>query len=63
MTSILDRPQAEQLRGVAIFLVVLGHLWVHASKQSPFLMLQGDAVAMFLIISVFGLTMSSMGKN
>ncbi|MGE4519330.1 MAG: acyltransferase family protein [Desulfobacteraceae bacterium] len=49
----------DHLRGFAIFFVVLGHLWVHVSQIRPQLVLSGDSVAVFLILSGFGLTITS----
>ncbi|MHC4295836.1 MAG: acyltransferase family protein [Planctomycetota bacterium] len=59
----MDRLQTEQLKGLAIFLIVLGHLWVHLSQAGARLVLSGDAVAMFLILSGFGLTISRRRKK
>lgn len=52
-----------QVKGVAIFLVVLGHLWVHVSTFKPHIVLSGDSVAIFLMLSGFGLTISSRNSN
>ncbi|RJP77257.1 MAG: acyltransferase [Desulfobacteraceae bacterium] len=62
-SGLLHFQHTEQLKGLAIFLVVLGHLWVHVAKQRPYLVLSGDAVSMFLILSGFGLTISSGSKK
>jgi peptidoglycan/LPS O-acetylase OafA/YrhL len=61
--AILDIEQTEQLKGLAIFFVVLGHLWVHVSKTRPAFVLSGEAVAVFLILSGFGLALSSRNKK
>jgi peptidoglycan/LPS O-acetylase OafA/YrhL len=61
--NILTKDQTEQLRGLSIFLVVLGHLWVHVSSIRPAIVLSGEAVAFFLIISGFGLTISNSAFN
>jgi membrane-bound acyltransferase YfiQ involved in biofilm formation len=58
----LSCSQSEQLKGIAIFFVILGHLWVHVSESRPSIVLSGDAVSMFLILSGFGMTKSSNGK-
>ena len=58
-TPLLDRHQTEQLKGLAIFLVILGHLWVHVSDNQPLLVLSGDGVTIFLMLSGFGLAVSS----
>ena len=56
---LLDIRQTEQLKGLSIFLVILGHLWVHVSTIKPALIFSGDAVSMFLILSGYGLTISA----
>lgn len=61
--ELLDRTQTDQLKGLAIFCVILGHLWVHVSKETPSIVLSGDGVAMFLILSGFGLTVSWKDSN
>ena len=57
-TTLLDRTQTAQLRGIAIILVVVGHLWSHVSAEPLTLPLAGRAVALFLVLSGFGLTRS-----
>ncbi len=61
-TKFLDRVETNQLKGIAIIFVVFGHLWVHVCKNNPSIVLSGDAVALFLILSGFGLSMS-LTKN
>jgi len=56
---LLSLSHTNQLRGIAIFFVILGHLWVHVSKTGAKIILSGDAVSLFLIISGFGLVMST----
>ena len=58
-TPLLDRQQTEQLKGLGIFLVVFGHLWVHVSQNRPLLALSEDGVTIFLLLSGFGLAVSS----
>lgn len=58
-SNFLDRTETEQLKGIAIFLVILGHLWLHVSATKPNLVFAGDAVALFLLLSGYGLTISS----
>jgi len=60
---ILSRSHTEQLKGLAIFFVVLGHLWGHVSQIGARIVLSGDAVAMFLILSGFGITISSKRRK
>jgi peptidoglycan/LPS O-acetylase OafA/YrhL len=61
--KILDFEQTEQIKGLAIFFVISGHLWVHVAENAPSIVLSGDAVAIFLILSGFGLTMSKGTKS
>ncbi len=60
---LLCRSHTEQLKGIAIFFVVLGHLWVHVTQTEPHIILSGDSVAIFLLLSGFGLTLSSKNRN
>jgi membrane-bound acyltransferase YfiQ involved in biofilm formation len=57
-SDFLGVRQTEQLKGAAILLVVLGHLWTGVSQSGTWLVLSGDAVSLFLLLSGFGLTMS-----
>jgi peptidoglycan/LPS O-acetylase OafA/YrhL len=61
-TTFLDRTQTDQLKGIAILLVVLGHLWVHVSSVRAIPVLGDYAVTLFLILSGFGLTISQTTK-
>ena len=61
-SGFLDRIQTGQLKGLAIVLVVLGHLRVHVSEH-PAPTYASYAVALFLFLSGFGLTMSSLKKK
>lgn len=56
--NFLDRTQTDQLKGVAILLVVTGHLWSHVSLNNAVPNFAGYAVALFLILSGYGLTRS-----
>ena len=58
--EFLDRTHTDQLRGLAILFVVIGHLWVHVSQNTPKIVLSGDGVALFLTLSGFGLSKSVM---
>lgn len=60
--ELLSRLHTDQLKGVGIFFVVLGHLWVHVSKTKAQIVLSGDSVSLFLILSGFGLYISSKNK-
>ncbi len=61
--NFMSYDQTEQLKGIAIFFVVLGHLWVHVSVAKPSVILSGNAVSMFLILSGFGITISNKSKK
>ncbi len=61
--QLLSRLHTDQLRGVGIFFVVLGHLWVHVSKTKSQIVLSGDSVSLFLILSGFGLADSTLKCN
>ncbi len=60
--EFLDRTETDQLKGIAILFVVLGHLWVHVSDNRPTIILGDDAVALFLLLSGFGLVKSYLHK-
>jgi peptidoglycan/LPS O-acetylase OafA/YrhL len=55
--------QTIQVRGVAIFLVVLGHLWTHVSSSKPSVNFAGDSVAVFLFLSGVGTMFSYVRKR
>ena len=48
--TLLDQRHTEQLRGIAILFVVVGHLWVHVNDKLPDLLFGREAVALFLIL-------------
>ncbi len=56
--NLLTFDQSNQLRGLAIILIILGHLWVHVVGSLPKLLFGGEAVAVFLLLSGYGLTTS-----
>jgi hypothetical protein len=58
-TRFLDRTQTDQLKGLAILLVVIGHLGYHAITPQAALTFGSEGVALFLMLSGFGLTRSS----
>ena len=60
--KLLCKSQSEQLRGLAILMVMVGHLWVHVSQMRVTLVMGSDAVALFLLLSGFGLTRSVMSR-
>ncbi len=59
---LLSVSHTEQLKGIGIFFVVLGHLWVHVSSAKPQIVLSGEAVSLFLVLSGFGLVSSCRDK-
>lgn len=61
-TRFLDVTETDQLRGIAILFIVVGHLWVHVSNARPAIILSGEGVSLFLILSGFGLTRSHLKK-
>ncbi len=61
-TVFLDVTQTDQLRGIAILFIVVGHLWVHVSFEKPSIILSGDGVSLFFVLSGFGLTRSHLRK-
>jgi len=48
-----------QMRGAAILLIMLGHVWVHVAHQAPSIILSGYGVAFFFLLSGFGLSVSA----
>lgn len=57
-TDFMDKTETEQLKGIAVLLVVIGHLWIHVAGKPADLVLSGDAVALFFILSGYGLSRS-----
>ena len=63
-SEALGRTQTDQLKGLAIFLVIVGHLWVHVADRMAHIVLSGDGVAAFLMLSGYGLGISwDAGRN
>jgi membrane-bound acyltransferase YfiQ involved in biofilm formation len=60
--TFLDKIATDQVRGVAILLVVLGHLWEHVSASKPWLVMAGDGVALFLSISGYAISLKLMKR-
>jgi len=58
-SCLLDVVQTEQIKGLAIFFVLLGHVWTHVSATKASINLAHNSVAVFLLLSGFGLTMSN----
>lgn len=57
--KLLSISHTDQLRGLAIYFVVLGHLWMHVSENRAQVILSGDSVSLFLLLSGFGLAIST----
>jgi hypothetical protein len=62
-TYFLDKSQTNQLKGLAILLIIISHLWFHVSKNRAILMLGDYSVILFLILSGFGLTRSLCNRQ
>jgi len=58
----LCKLQTDQLKGIAILMVIIGHLWVHISAPKIPIVFSGDAVALFLFLSGYGLSISDNKK-
>lgn len=61
--ELLGVNHTNQLKGIGIFFVVLGHLWVHLSKTKAHIVLSEDAVSLFLLLSGFGLVVSNRNNT
>jgi len=59
-TTLLDVSQTNQGKGLAILLIIIGHLWVHISNNKPALVWSGGGISLFLILSGYGLTRSQL---
>lgn len=62
-TGFMGQEQTGQLKGMAILFIVLSHLWVHVSTVGVNLNLANYGVALFLVFSGFGLTLSSRKRS
>jgi|SaaInlStandDraft_1057018.scaffolds.fasta_scaffold28907_1 peptidoglycan/LPS O-acetylase OafA/YrhL len=56
--SFLDFSHTNQLRGIGMLLIIMGHIWYHISNSMPLFTFSGPAVSLFFILSGFGLTRS-----
>jgi len=55
-SSFLDFSQTEQLKGLAIFFVVIEHFWYHVCNEKGTVLVMGSyAVTLFLLLSGYGL--------
>ena len=59
-TTLGDVAHSNQAKGIAILLIIVGHLWVHVSSQKPALVFSAEGVSLFLILSGYGLTRSHL---
>jgi len=59
-TEFLDKTHTDQVRGLAIIFIIITHLWFHVSQQSPKVVLGREFFALFLILSGFGLSQSTL---
>jgi peptidoglycan/LPS O-acetylase OafA/YrhL len=63
-STLLDFSQTEQLRGLSMLFVIIGHFWYHVcNENSPFLVFGDYAVTLFLLLSGFGLMSSNMTRQ
>ena len=60
--KLLSKYQTDQLRGLAIILVIIGHLWEHVADAAPQMLFPDDGVSLFLLISGYGLMTSHKDK-
>lgn len=60
--AFLSPVQTDQMKGAAILLVIVGHLWFHVAKPRAAVILSGDALAFFFLLSGFGLTIAAAAK-
>lgn len=61
-TQLLDKNQTDQLKGIAILLVIIGHFWIHVSTERCNLIFD-ESVALFFLLSGFGLTASKGSRG
>lgn len=61
--ELLGREQTEQIRGIAILCIIIGHLWWHLAENKPYAVFSSEAVSIFFLFSGFGLAMSSKTKK
>jgi len=60
----LDFSQTEQLRGLAMLFVVIGHFWLHVcNEDGPFLGFGDYSVTLFLLLSGYGLMSSNIAHQ
>ena len=59
-TQFLDFCQTDQIKGISILLIIIGHLWVHISSRKAGVVLSGEGVSLFFLLSGYGLTRSNM---
>ena len=62
-SDFLNKIETDQVRGIAIIFVIIGHFCFHVSKIKADLIFSGDAVAIFFLLSGYGLTISYKRKT
>jgi len=63
-STLLDFSQTEQLKGLAMLFVVVGHFWLHVcNEHGPFLYIGDYAVTLFLLLSGYGLMTSNIARR
>lgn len=63
-STLLDFSQTEQLKGLAMIFVVVGHFWYHVCNENDSFLVFGDnAVTLFLLLSGYGLMSSNMARK
>jgi len=63
-STFLDFSQTEQLRGLAMLFVVIGHFWHHVCNENgPFFAFGDYSVTLFLLLSGYGLMSSHMTRQ
>jgi len=63
-STFLDFSQTEQLRGLAMLFVVIGHFWHHVCNENGLFFAFGDySVTLFLLLSGYGLMSSHMTRQ
>lgn len=63
-SAMLDFSQTEQLKGLSMLFVIVGHFWYHVcGENGPFLVFGDYAVTLFLLLSGYGLMSSNMTRQ
>lgn len=63
-STLLDFSQTEQLKGLSMLFVIVGHFWYHVcGENGPFLVFGDYAVTLFLLLSGYGLMSSNITRQ